>query len=117
MLPLSTTKSPLKSLGLIRSDSAAFDNVLELSLMNKVVTLPEALMMIISESVRRKYVTKTNCFTGVFLDNKTVHQDPRMLAFGFNFETLSIIISPMVKKLHLIFITTPFLSNNLGYLW
>ena len=32
------------------SDSAAFDNVLELLLMNKVVTLPEAVMMMIPEA-------------------------------------------------------------------
>lgn len=52
--------------------------------------------LITMEMVRKNYFIKNSGFVGNFLDASPIHEDKRMLIFGFNYETLNMIISPMV---------------------
>ncbi|KAJ3214001.1 glutamate synthase [NADH], partial [Clydaea vesicula] len=51
--------------------------------------------LITMKQVRDHFLTKNSGFIGNFLDTTKIHEDKRMLVFGFNYECLNMIIVPM----------------------
>ncbi|KAJ3393692.1 glutamate synthase [NADH] [Lobulomyces angularis] len=51
--------------------------------------------LITMTQVREHFFKKNSGFIGNFLDTTKIHEDKRMLVFGFNFECLNMIIVPM----------------------
>ena len=57
--------------------------------------------LITMENVRRNFFVKNSGFIGHFLDPSSLQEDKRMLVFGFNYEELHMIVTPMVYFINL----------------